>query len=527
MTLPRVITEQLGGSPLAQAAQRGELHQWYLARPRGVAAWRAYLDQVRASRNESWLRELAPALDPRGAAAERLQRVIDGDGVVISTGQQAALFGGPLYTLVKAVSSLALADRLERETGIAVAPVFWAATDDADFDEASGATILEPGGGVRTLRLARPAHAGIPMNDVAMLGVEQLVDQLAEACGSAAEPQALDVVREAYTSRSTLGGAYLKQMRGLLEPLGIAVLDASHIALRRAAKPVLSRALVAAGAVERALRKRYDAIRAAGYDPQVEHLPELSLVFAGEPSGQKRRVSVPDAATLVTTAETQALGANVLLRPIVERFIMPSAAYVAGPGELAYFAQVSAAADELKVPTPLPLPRWSATILEPRIERTLSRLGVSREELRDRHAVESRLAKAALSEEVSEALRRLRQDVESNVAALEVSDRDELVPPASLQGLRRSLLHRVERMERRYLAAVKRRETSMMRDVATAAGALYPEGKRQERVLNFVPFLARYGARLIDAMRAEAERHAAALVAANPVGLDAPIAERV
>jgi bacillithiol biosynthesis cysteine-adding enzyme BshC len=529
MTLPRVITEELGGSPLAQAAQRGELRQWYIERPRGIAAWRAYLDHVRASRRENWLRALAPAFDPRGAAAERLQRVIDGDGVVISTGQQAALFGGPLYTLVKALSALALADVLQRDTGIAVAPVFWAATDDADFEEASSATILDAGGdgGVRALRLRAPAHAGIPMNDVLMPGVEQLVEQLAEACGSVAEPREIDVVRQVYTSRSTLGGAYLKQMRALLEPLGIAVLDASHTALRRAAKPVLSRALVGAGAVERALRERHAAIRAAGYEPQVDHLPELSLVFAGEPSGEKHRVSVPDAAKLVTTAETQALGANVLLRPIVERFIMPSAAYIAGPGELAYFAQVSAAADELNVPTPLAVPRWSATILEPRIERTLLRLGVSREELRDRHAVEARMAKAALASDVSEALRKLRHDLESDVAALEVADRDDLVPPASLQGLRRSLLHRVERVERRYLAAVKRRETNTMREIATASGALYPEGKRQERVLNFVPFLARYGAPLMDLMRAEAERHASGLVNANPVGLGAPIAERV
>ncbi|HKW11197.1 MAG TPA: hypothetical protein VJO33_12520, partial [Gemmatimonadaceae bacterium] len=91
MTLPRIVTEELGGSPLALAAQRGELGQWYVERPRGVAAWRAYLDDVRASRRDDWLRVLAPAFDPRGAAAERLQRVIDGDGIVISTGQQAAL----------------------------------------------------------------------------------------------------------------------------------------------------------------------------------------------------------------------------------------------------------------------------------------------------------------------------------------------------------------------------------------------------------------------------------------------------
>jgi bacillithiol biosynthesis cysteine-adding enzyme BshC len=526
MTLPRVITEALGGSPLALAAQRGELRRWYIERPRGVAAWRTYLQEVRASRNDGWLRALAAAFDPRSAAAERLQRVFDTDGVVISTGQQAALFGGPLYTLVKAVSGLALADVLERETGIAIAPVFWAATDDADFDEASVASILEVDG-VRTLRLPAPVRSGIPMSGVSMPAVEQLVDALAAACGSVVEPRALELVRQAYTSESTLGNAYVRQMRGILEPLGIAVLDASHPSLRRAAEPILARALGAAPAVEHALRERYAEIRAAGFAPQVEHLSDLSLVFSGKPGGEKRRVSVTDAAKLLTTADSKALSANVLLRPIVERFIMPSAAYVAGPGEIAYFAQVSAAANELGVPTPLAVPRWSATILEPRIEKLLSRLDVSRDELRDRHAVESRLAKTALSPEISEALRRLRHDVEGDVAALEVSDRDDLVPPASLQGLRRSLLHRLERVERRYFAAIKRREADMMRDVAMAVGALYPAGKRQERVLNFVPFLARYGTPLIDVMRAEAERHARELVAANAAGVAIPVEERV
>src|SRR4029077_15434407 len=124
------------------------------------------------------------------------------------------------------------------------------------------------------------------------------------------------------------------------------------------------------------------------------------------------------------------------------------------------------------------------------IERLLERIGVSRDELRDRHAVEARAAREALPSEIGDGLRRLRREIEANLAALEVADRDVLVPPASLQGLRRSLLHRIERAERRYAAAIKRRETSMMRDIATASGALFPDGKRQERVLNFVPFLA-------------------------------------
>jgi len=242
--------------------------------------------------------------------------------------------------------------------------------------------------------------------------------------------------------------------------------------------------------------------------------------------GEKRRSSVGDARSIISAPNEQ-LSPNVLLRPIVERFIMPSAAYVAGPGEIAYFAQVSAAADALDLPWPLALPRWSVTLLEPRIERLLERLGVSREGGRDRHGVERRLAKAKLPTEVAEALERLRRDVESNVAALASADRDTLVPPASVEGLRRSLLHRLERAERRFIAGAKRREDALMRDIATAAAGLYPNGMRQERVLNWVPFLARYGQALLDRMHSEATRHAALSMGMSAADLASGVVERV
>jgi bacillithiol biosynthesis cysteine-adding enzyme BshC len=528
MTAPRIITESLGGSPLAVAAQRGLAREWFPDRPRGGEAWRSYLKRVAQPHGSGdWRRSLAPALASGGLAAARLDRVASGAGVVVSTGQQAALFGGPLYTLIKALSALGIADVLERETGIPTSAVFWAATDDADYEEACWAAFAVTGG-ARTVRLPPREQSGVPMSQVPLSGVGELVEELAASCGSVADPRPLALARELYTGGETLGGAYLRFMRALLEPLGIAVLDASHPAVRRAAAPVLIGALERAAPLERALRERYDAIRAAGYEPQVEHLPDLSLVFADHPSGEKRRIPVREAASYARTAPER-LGPNVLLRPIVERFIMPSAAYVAGPGEMAYFAQVGAAAGALDAPNPLPLPRWSATILEPRVERLLARLGLERGELRDPHAAETRLARGGLPPAVAEALRALRADVERDVAALEVSDRDALVPPASLQGVRRWVLHRIERLERRYLAAVKGRERQLMTEVATARGALYPEGKPQERVLNFVPFLARYGAPLVDAMRAEALMHAGTLVHAGaaPAAADVTIAERV
>jgi bacillithiol biosynthesis cysteine-adding enzyme BshC len=511
MTFARIIAEDLGGSSLARAAQRGELPDWFRPRPRDTAGWQEYLGEVaRPHADGEWLRALAPALAPSGRAAMRLRHVADAGGVVVSTGQQAALFGGPLYTLLKALSALAIADVLERETGVPAVPVFWAATDDADFAEASTATVAVTGG-VQALRLNAPPQPALPMSRVALdETIAALVRGLEEACGSVADDAPLVAVRSSHRPGTTLGNAYVHLLRELLEPLGVAVLDAFHPAVRAAAAPVSLRALDQAEEVEDALLTRASAIRAAGFTPQVDHIAGLSLVFADGATGERQRIPIREAAEAGRQYAPELLGPNVLLRPLVERSLLPSAAYVAGPGEIAYFAQVSAVAAVLGVPTPLAVPRCSVTIVEPRIERLLDRLGIGREELRDPHAVESRLARAALPEQIATALRTLRRDVESDVAALESADEGTLVPRASVDALRRSLLQRIERAERRYAAAIKRIEAERMRDVATARGALYPLGSRQERVLNFIPFLVRYGVPLLTALHAEAERQGAA-----------------
>lgn len=518
MNRPRIITEDLGGAPLSRAARAAGVNvtQWYRSRPVGREEWRRYLQEVsKGFAGSTWLDRLRPALGSTSFAMSRLERVAAAGGVVVSSGQQAALFGGPLYTIVKAISALALADAFERDLGVPAAPVFWGATDDADFDEARCATVAVEGG-LDTLCIESSPPEGTPLSGARVGDASDLIARLTRACGSAADADILDAVREAYADpATTVGSGFIRLLRALLEPLGVAVLDAGHAAVRAASAPAMRRALERAPVIERTQRELYDAIVGAGLKPQVELVPGLSLVFA-ERDGLKQRVSLSEIESAMALSP-ETLSANVLLRPVVERAILPSAAYMAGPAELAYFAQVSAVAAVLDVPMPLALPRWSATIVEPRTERLLQRLGVERSELEERDKVEGRLARAALPSGIAEALRTLRRGIEGDVTVLEAADSGEVVPKSAVHGLRGALLHRMDRLERRYVAAMKRREADIMRDVATLRAALYPNGSRQERVLNFIPFLARYGRPLLIDMLHEAGRHVASLIGAVPV----------
>ena len=514
---PLVTTGPLGGSPLARAAAADAVPAgWYPPTPRTAAEWRDRLERVRADASvASWANALAPALGASGAAAARLARAADGQGVVVTTGQQPGLFGGPVYTWSKALSALALADALERECGVPVAPVFWAATDDADFEEARSTLVAVPGG-VEELRLPDAGRSAIPMSELPLGDVTALLGLLSSGSGSAANAGVLDVAREAYGNPSaTVGSAYVQLLRSLLEPLGIAVLDASHPSVRAAMHPVMIQALARSGSIAQALDARSAAIRAAGFDPQVEQVPGLTLVSVTSPEGKER---VPDARAraVAAGAEPGSLGPNVLLRPVAERAILPTVAYLAGPGEIAYFAQVGPVASALGIDAPLALPRWSCTIVEPHIARILDRYAITPDDLEHENAVEMRLARQAAPPALAQSLGALRDHVGrglDGVSASAVLDGAPLVDPRVVEGARIAIGHRLDRLERRLVAAMARRSAETARDVATARAALFPRRKPQERALNFLPMLARQGSPLLDGMITEAGRHAARLVA--------------
>ncbi len=515
-----VRREPFGGGALVRAALAGAVDPaWYPDVPNGPEAWSARADAVHAQfRAGAWLELLAPAFDASGAAAAALDRIGGGAGVVVTTGQQPGLFGGPLYTLAKALSAKALAERLEPVIGVPVAPVFWAATDDTDWNEGRRAFVADSDG-LRELALGTAPAEGTPVA-LAPLGDEvvPLVAQLAAACGTAAYAPVLEAARRAYQPGRSAGDAYVMLLRELLAPYGIPVLDASHLATRAAGFQLMRRAMLRSAGIADALAVRTRGIESAGFAPQVRDVAGLSLVFRNGPDGRKRRLRIDEARSIVPLVAPGDLSPNVLLRPVVERGIVPTVAYAAGPGEYAYFAQVSAAADALAVPRPLAVPRWSATVVEPRVARALGGLGLHAADLADPHAAAAALARRLAPESLGAAFERLRASIDAGVGALADATRSDgdggpaLLSERAREGARLQLRGRVARLERRAMAGVKRRHDDAMRRLAGAQGSLRPLGERQERVLSFVPLLARYGPALVEAMLAGARAHADAIV---------------
>jgi bacillithiol biosynthesis cysteine-adding enzyme BshC len=503
----RAISRQIGGSALARKALLGGLPDWYASRPAGAAGWSAAAEAVAGDFvGKQWLADLLPAFDPSGVAADRLGAAAKPGGIVVTGGQQPGLFGGPLYVLHKAITLLEMADALAAATGRAVAPVFWAATDDADFVEASHVSVVRHGS-LDTLVMAQSEVAGRSMANTPLGDLSDQMARIEEACGSAPDASVLDALRAAYMGGATVGAAYVALLRSLLQPLGIAVLDASHENVRAAGHRTVTLALDRADDVAAALRVRSKAISDAGFHAQVADVPNLSLVFETLEDGTRRRVPLKNAKAIAGSVTRDSLGPNVLLRPIMERQILPTVSYIGGPGEVAYFAQVSAVADALGVAVPRISSRWSGTLMEPQIDAILGRLDATMEDFTDPHAMEGRVARQGVSPGVRGAIAELRAALDASSDLLRRDGQTSDALARSIGTMRAGVEHRLERLERRYAAAIKQAGSEDLRDVAMARATLYPNGAPQERVLSFIPFLARYGPAVIAAAREQARAH--------------------
>jgi uncharacterized protein YllA (UPF0747 family) len=181
---------------------------------------------------------------------------------------------------------------------------------------------------------------------------------------------------------------------------------------------------------------------------------------------------------------------------------------------LAYFAQVSPIASALGSPAPVVSPRWAGEVLDGDADRALDRLGVSEAALLDPHAAEQLVAQRRLDDGINDTLERLRVAIDAQLRALRDSV-DGAGAPVShdvIAGLSRDLTHRIDKFEHRVLGGVKRNEIEAMRELAYVRASLRPMGKSPERVLNLLPYLARFGVGLLLRLRDASASHAQSLV---------------
>jgi bacillithiol biosynthesis cysteine-adding enzyme BshC len=459
------------------------------------------------------LEEQNRALGAGEATLANARRLLDPRALAVIGGQQAGLFGGPLYTLHKALTVLALARQLEADLHCPVVPLFWIASDDHDLAEVARAWTTDADGRLREIGLADHLAAAaanrlpvsrIPLGDGIGAALRELAATLAGAPGGA---ETLAAVREAYRPEATYPEAFGRWLHHLLAGTGIVTIDPADARLKRLGAPLFAREIAEPGVVGRAVEEQTARLAAAGYPAQIDVRDGMLTLFLHEPGrvaieavdgglrvSGGRRLGDGELSRILER-EPERFSPNAALRPLFQDTLLPTVAMVLGPAELAYCVQLRLAYERLDVPMPVLFPRASLTIIEPRIGRLLHARGLS---LAEAIALGTRLASEVSRRAIPEGLAARIGAARSTIAAAYeglVGDVDRLDHTlrrtVELQAAYSAL--RLDIVEKKTARAMLRRDAEVGRQAAALEAALVPRGGLQERTLCPMGFAARGG----------------------------------
>lgn len=452
------------------------------------------------------------------ARAEQLEKLGDGARVVV-TGQQVGLFLGPLFTLYKAATAIKLARLLQDESGVPVVPVFWLQTEDHDLPEIATASV--PRAGEAPLLINPEIERG-NRRSIAHVTLPEDITHCTELLARELEhtlhaPEHVARVLRHYTRGGTWGQAFAGLLAELFEPEGLLLLDPRDPVLARETAWVHQTALERADELEHGLITQSRALHAAGfaetvhvrsgsplsfYHPQGAHGPRTRLVKDGEAFLDPRSHQRHTLAELSAALERDPLcfSSSALLRPIIQDSLLPTAAYVGGPAELAYFAQLPPLYRAFELELNIIAPRARFRLIEPKTGRLLSRLGLSAASLaRSEKQLLQALAPSSPGDLPSAAhfehalQKGFAQVIEHALAALPDDMTHELTRP--VEKTRARVLVSAGKLATRYGSALLQRDQQTVSDIRQLKQLLFPNDAPQERCYGFSYYAARFGER--------------------------------
>lgn len=510
----------------------GRVASLFAGNPAEPAAWEETITRVtRAAHDRTTVSAaLVSQLTRRGAherALEGAATLAKPASVAIVTGQQAGVFGGPLYTVFKAVTAIQLARRVRATTGVEAVPVFWVDAEDHDWQEVRSARILDRDGTVVDVVAPDVANAG--QRPVGRLefdaGITTTVDRLAEQLvPTEFSAEVIAALRRRYQPGAHVGTAFAGWIDDLLGRHGLVVLESDDPSLKPLVAELFAHELESRATATLA-RQAGDAMQRLGHAPQVVPANESVALFYMDGAGRRgirvrgQELAIDDASKSVADLKAEALAhperfsPNVLLRPLVQDRLLPTACYVAGPAELAYQAQLGGVYREFGIEPPLLYSRASATLLDGAAVRFFERSGLPLESLhgQDESVLNQWLA-SQLPDGLEHAIEEAGQLVADRVEALKssVSAIDPTLAGA-VDTTRDKMRETLKTLQGKIIQAAKRKDDTLRRQFVRTRALTFPDGVPQERSLSVVFFANRYGLafadQLLDVLPLETDKH--------------------
>lgn len=458
---------------------------------------------------------------------ENVRRFRDGAFAVV-TGQQVGLFGGPAFSLYKALTAVKAAAQA-KTAGIDCVPIFWLATEDHDLAEVNHLDL--PAEHFTLKRLSVPTR-GVPDSPVGRIQFGPEIDLVVgEAARLLGDSEGVESLRRAYRPGETFGSSFARLLAQIFAEFGVILLDAADADFHRIAAAIYRAAIEQSAAIDEALLTRGKALEAAGYHQQVKVLASSTLLFSMETGSRiaihrrsngkssengfiagDENISRDDLLRRIA-AKPEDFSPNVLLRPVVQDYLLPTLAYCGGAAEVAYFAQCAVVYEMLvRRITPI-LPRFSATIIEDKPQSLMEKYSLTLPDLFHGPDILSvKLAGRTLPQELVGEFEKAHASLEKDIAAI----RDSVMKLDSTLGESATragskMRYQLSRLRSRAATAELRRSEILARHAALLSHALYPNKVLQEREFGGIYFIAKYGqqflTRLYETIRCECVDH--------------------
>ena len=448
--------------------------------------------------------------------SRNVERLSNPNTVAVVTGQQVGLFGGPALTVYKAATAIRIADSLNAQ-GYSAVPIFWLASNDSDFQEVCSTHFISAQGQLVATRLPDDrSHRTQMMGSVRLHQVAQPLEILAELFEKADfGAKTLQLLRSSYLAERSFSQAFGHWLHQLFQGDGLVLFDPLSAQYQRELGGFFEVAIKKRQALVGELMQRTAILEDRGYTPQVgieasegllfwvENQNRFKLKFENGAYRAKGLPTVnmsPQELLREIGEEVGRVSPSVLLRPILQDYLLPTVMYVGGPAEVAYFAQSGAISRFWEIESSI-VPRASFTIVDRKTQRLLKRYHLDLDKVMNGSFPElsEALLKNSEAGEIMESFDHLVASLSTELTSLKRKLKKEDAPLAAmLENSGRKIRHQIEKVSQRYMTNYQQRTSRVRSQLAHLRSHLTPAGALQERVINFNYFIGMEGRRLVS-----------------------------
>ncbi len=456
-----------------------------------------------------------------GAADQALDNIRlfrnDPRSLCVFCGQQAVLFGGPLLVIHKAIGIIKSAKALSQRFDRPVVPIFWIAADDHDLDEVNHTVLLDRTTTPATVRYETKPPQPVPVSEILFSDgpeLERVKEEMWAVLGETEfTPELRQMIDKCYTTADSFVSAFGKLLAALLSSHGLVLFSPGDKDVKARMLPFFQRIVDNQDELHALLGASNQGIVEAGYHLQVSTAPEKAHIFindAGREPIHRQGDQFAAGERTFSQAELSALlednpdrfSTDVITRPVLQSWLFPVVEQHGGPAELAYFAQLQSLFGIFDGHPPVCVARPSASILETRVAKIAHDYHIDFSDLTgDIEQVVNRVLAHSLPADVERALKLLQEDIAFH---LEKFSKETLGFDPSLDKYVAQTFGKIDFLlkgvEGKTFASHKKRSSEKRDRVYKVHNALFPNRTTQERSLNVLYFLARYGSRFVSYM---------------------------